>query len=199
MNTENNTPKKCTRESLRAFIESRLENEAIPAAVLEVARELAGKPVNIRQLSKLPKLNGYAFNRPNEWRIRKGYGMTHLETSAYSANEKSHHAPRWGATDDAEKFSFLLCHRETGATWPDVERFREQGSPYYRGTDDRNLIRRELIGSPDTLDAAAAAIRDVVKAQAALKAAREALHAFTEYGKPLYPDSYHLNTFGVEK
>jgi hypothetical protein len=197
--TDNITAKKCTKESLRAFLESRLENEAIPAAVLEVARELAGKPCNSRQLAKLPNLNGFAFNRPNEWRFRKEYGMTHLETSAYSARETSRHAPRWGATDDAEKFSFLICHTETGAMWPDVERFKEKGSPYYRGTDERNLTRRSLIGNPDKLDECAAVIREVVKAQDALKSAKKALHAFTDYGEPLNPDSYHLDAFGVEK
>jgi len=190
---------KPTAANLRAWIESRLEDEATPAAVLKVAEELQGKPVNARQLSKLPKLNGFAFNRPNEWRFVKHYGMTHLETTAYRANEKSHHAPRWAATPEAERFSFLIAHTEVGAVWPSVERFRDMGAPYYRGTDDRNLIRRSLIGNPDKLEEAAAAIAGVVKAQEVLRKAKEALHAFTNYGEPLHPDSYELTAFGVEK
>lgn len=156
-----------TRQSVSNLIQEQVESD-LPDKILEALRPFDGKPVTKRLLDKLP--GGRA-----EWRLRRDYGMTHIETIDY-----------WRSRGN-KGFSFLLGYSEDA--FPLNLLFMEERNPaYFDGRRARNHSRMEVVNNKKLLDEMATAMNCVVEAKAALKDATEKFNKLAGYGEPFHAD-----------
>ena len=140
------------------LITSKIEDEATPALILEWCERNQGK--RLRQ-----------NNVPTGFEVSRRYGMTQLINTDY-----------W--TKDAVQLSYLICHSETGATVPTIEVMREKNTCYYKGLEERNAFRRELLASPKRLAQLQATIDRCKNAVSEYRASFECLAEIADYPNP---------------
>ena len=149
--------KHVTTEEIRALTESRIEDENIPAQVLEwiTANQSKGVRANNVPNAPLPDYqHGNPCNyRPDRWRIVKQYGMTHLETFSHSLHAVK--TPGW---------SFLIAHREKHVEIPTPEEFQERNRCHYSAAQERNEQRRAILANGNQTEAIAEAVNTFIDA-----------------------------------
>jgi len=159
-----------THQTVHDIIQGEWESE-LPDKIMEALRPFDGKPVTTRILAKLPADNG-----GGEWRLRRQYGMTHLENAAYGKGDYKHGV------------SLLLDWKENSfpLEWAKLE---ERNGAYFSGRRERNHARMELMNTKGRLDAASTAMNRIEAAIEALwnahadlsKAIGEALSGSDKY------------------
>lgn len=162
-----------TRDSVSELIFSRWECD-LADRVLEAIRPFEGKPITTRMLAKLP-----ALPDGDSWRLRRQYGMTHLETLTYATGTGRH------------RFSILLAHSEAAVPL-DLAYVLEHNPADYRGRFERNHARMEARNDRALLEAVAGAMNDAERAIVALERAQDRLRTLTEVGSPAGPERYEL-------
>jgi len=168
-----------TRNDISELIFEGTETET-PDRVLEALEGLHGKQITTRILAKLP--GGKAH-----WRLRRQYGMTHLENEPYWSNRMEvRNAPykHGGVT-------ILLGHFETAEPL-DVTAIEGLNPSYYEGRRARNHKRMEARNDAALLERSAEAMNGVIAARQALADALEHLETLTGYDKPLSPDNWTI-------
>jgi len=153
-----------TAESVRAHLESQLENEALPDAVLEVFRREAGKPFTKRILAKLP-------GGEDAWRISQVANMTSIATADYIR------------TQGNEGHSFLVAYAIKNIEI-DPAFLEESNARHYSARIARNAKRREAMASLELRDKLARALNEVSVAFLELERTKREVESLTEYGGP---------------
>jgi len=139
-------------EQYKRLIEAEIEDEETPATVSQWALDNAGKQLR-------------SNNVPDGFKIRRQYGMTHLEP-------------------DGGGYGYLIAHSESGVDVPDVETLRELSPAYYGGLEKRNAYRRALLADPERLQREAKAISQVQRTVKAYRESVKAMQALTDYPHP---------------
>lgn len=145
----------------------------MPDKVLEALRPYDGKVITTRLLPKLAQATGL------EWRLRRQYGMTHLETVDY------------GRSSGHTGYSLLVSHTES-STPLNLRDIEERNPTYFSGRRERNHARMEAMNTRDTLDTAADTLNSLRDAYERLTAAYAAWETLAGYGTPLNADKYAL-------
>lgn len=160
-----------TRQSVSDFLLERTESD-LPDKILECLRSYTGKAVTTRILDKLP-------GGKNEWRLRRQYGMTHLENNAY-----------WRSSGSAEGgISLLLAHTEASFTF-DANDMVQRNAAYFSARKERNHTRMEARNDAAKLDRMAAVLNRIERATQELQNAWADLDTLTEYNEPFAADKY---------
>ena len=160
-----------TRQSVSDFLLARTESD-LPEQILQALQSYTGKMVTTRILDKLP-------GGKDEWRLRRQYGMTHIENNAY-----------WRTSGSAENgISLLLAHTE--ASFPfDAADMVKRNPAYFDGRKNRNHKRMEARNDAAKLDSMAAVLNRMERAAQELQNAWADLETLTEYGSSFAPDKY---------
>ena len=110
------------QNSLAELVRGQIEDEDGPAAVLAWAKEYQGKPLRANQV-------------PEGFRVRRQYGMTHLENREQWANQEWHPLA----------LSILIEWREKHVTVPTPDELADRNTCYYEARQERNLARRAFL------------------------------------------------------
>jgi hypothetical protein len=161
-----------TVESVRAVVASAWEDFTIPDSVARWARENDRKDLRSNLLSQL---HGGA----TAWRIKKEYGMCHLETANYGKN--------LNAKGAAYGYSFLIAYQTTGVSisW---EFIRDHNKGYFVAAAERNALRLKAMNDPLALAEMAIALNEVEKHRKTLAIAESILSDLTAKGEPFNPE-----------
>jgi len=160
-----------TFNSVSELIRENWESEE-PDKILQALRPMDGKQVTTRILDKLP-------GGKERWRLRRQYGMTHLEENSY-----------W-RTDGNHGISLLMAHTE--ASFPlNVNELEQKNAAYFSGRRERNHKRMEASHTRELLEKMADAMNKIERAKAALQAGMAEFDALTAYGEPFSQDQYEL-------
>lgn len=160
-----------TRQSVHDLIQSRWESDE-PDKVLEALRPFDGKPITTRLLDKMP-------GGRERWRLRREYGMTHLETLTYLRS----------GGDAGTSLLFNWTEASVPLEWAQLE---ERNAAYFKGRRERNHARMEAMNTRETLDDIAEAMNDAEQAIEQLQLAQERIEELTDYGTPLNPERYAI-------
>jgi len=156
---------KHTAASVRAEVESRIEDDTFPDAVLAVFRGESGKPLTKRIFAKLPS------SGQGTWRFEQVAGMTSLVIEDYHARTQTEGQREAG-------YSFLVARAEKNIAI-DPKFLEEENVRYFAARRERNAARREVMGSGERCEAMSKALNDADEAVAQFFRAREQLHALT--------------------
>lgn len=166
---------KHTRDSVSELIFANWESD-LPDRVLEALRPLDGKPITTRILAKMP-----ALPESDGWRLRREYGMTHLQTLSYLRSDfRAKHA-----------ISLLLAHSEASVPL-DCTYVVERNTAYFEARVRRNHARMEARNDRELLDVTAVVMNEIEIAIDRLHRVAEHFTKLTEYGTVLDPDRYTL-------
>jgi hypothetical protein len=170
--TTNKTPRaRFTRHTVSAIIAARQESD-LPDRVLEALRPFAGKMVTTRIVDKMP-------GGRDVWRLRRQYGMTHLENDVYLSSQGS----------DENGVSLLLAYTES--SFPlDLQFVEDRNTAYFAARKHRNHRRMEARNDGEALDRMAEALNRIQDARAALEAALQDFGELTAYDSVFDPDRY---------
>lgn len=146
-----------TANKLKELVESCLENESEPAGMLAWAERMAGRKLTKAMI-------------PADYVISKNYGMTQLVRIVQQPAEQ-------------ERYSFLLRHHTVNVLVPDVETFKELNSQYYRGLQERNGYRRELLDDGRLL-LLTKAMNDYIDGWVRLERVKDKFNEYTAYPFP---------------
>jgi hypothetical protein len=160
-----------TFNSVADLLQTHWESD-LPDTVLDALRPFDGKPVTTRLLNKLP-------GGKDEWRLRREYGMTHLENNAY-----------WRSSGNTG-ISLLLDWR-TDAFLLNIANVEKNNTAYFSARKSRNHSRMEARNDKQLLDQMAATLNAVETAQKQLAAAKAQFEKLTDYGAPFAADKYEL-------
>ena len=142
--------------------------------VADALRPFDGKMVTTRMLAKLP-------GGADAWRLRRQYGMTHLETTKYD-----------GGYLNGDGLSILLYHSEQSQPL-DLRKVMEDHNPaYWDARRKRNHARMELINTREALQALADAMNAAEQAAARLEQAAAQIDRLTDYDELGSPDRYDI-------
>lgn len=160
-----------THQTVHDIIQGRWESDE-PDKILEVLRQMEGKMLTTRILVKMP-------GGRDRWRLRREYGMTHLETWEYTR------------TQGNGGISLLLDWRED--SFPiETAKIEERNTAYFSARRARNHTRMEAMNTKPLLDQMAAAMNHMERAMQELQEARATFEALADYGQPFNPDQYEL-------
>lgn len=109
-------------DELRALIESRIESTTNRQSMLSWANHNQGKQLR-------------SNNLPNDMFIRRQFGMTHVCRSIV------------GSPD----ITYLIHYQETGAVVPTPFRLKTRNPAYFKGIDERNCERNDILNDEDKL------------------------------------------------
>jgi hypothetical protein len=160
-------------ETLRAHLLARMESD-FPDEVLAALQAMHGKPITTRMIGKLPDV-------PGGWKLRRQYGMTHLDSGPYTDGLMSH----------PQSIHLLLCHTEASVAL-DISKIEGLNTSYFKGRRERNAQRQLVLGDEHTLTEAARAMEEVSQAIAALQQTIDYLETFTGWGNALHPEDYSI-------
>lgn len=133
---------------VKETLENRMEDMTIPNLMLEWCEANQGKKL---RKNNLPDCDA---------NIRKAFGQTHLENMEY-----------W-RTSGSKGWSFLIAYDEKNVVIPSPEWFREKNPAYFRGAEDRNSKRREILGDIPRIRKISEALRKCKEAQDAHESAQ---------------------------
>lgn len=161
-----------TSFSLREFISSRWEETSTRDAFTKACETHQGKLLTKNFLKSLPS--------GHDWRIFRQYNMTHIQDLDYIMQRGS------------AGYSFLIAHQETNVLVPSPETLADLNAPYFRGTDERNALRKQILENPETCKQVSELLQRIRRAKRAFDKARAALAPFIAFRAPLAPDRYDL-------
>ena len=161
------------QQEILNLIESSIEDTRVPDAIAAHADKRAGKPVTKTDAEQLEAQLGLPV------RIRRQYGMTHVEWGMTHAEWRAGH-------QHAIQLSGMS---ETNVRWPTGDELRAKNPAYFGARDDRNAARKKLLAeqhlpdripyiNPSAVERAAAAIAKIHEARAELE-------KLTDHGAPL--------------
>lgn len=162
---------KHTVATVRQVIKSRIESNE-PDLFLEALKPMAGKPITIRLCDKMP-------GGSDRWRLRRQYGMTHLETRGYPGDYKN-------------EYSLLLFHSEQAEPLGTPEEIAERNACYYAGRVERNRKRAQAMQSDESCERLANCLNAYTKALTDLEAASTEYKALSDYYGPFNPEEYEF-------
>jgi hypothetical protein len=169
-----------TPHDVSELIAAETEHDTADRVLLALKAE-HGKRITTRLADKMP-------GGSSKWKLRRQYGMTHLENRHYYSVERSGE-PKTAWQD---KISLLLGHFIIAKPL-DATAIETLNPAYFSGRRRRNKIRMETRNDLVVLSSAAATINTVLRARASLKVAEAALATLTSYDAPLGPDSNALD------
>ena len=155
--------KKLKDKDLIAFLNSRLEDERPPALIRAMCEKHQGKVLTKRHV-------------PDGFHIRRQYEMTHIENDGC-----------W--QKDTPLHSFIVGWRETNVIIPDPETMRENNTHAFKGREERNAARREMLADDDHRRTLLIAIN---KVRSAVQSYRDAIERLEILSPPHYTDSCEI-------
>lgn len=162
---------KFTADQIRDFLVSNMESEE-PDVIIEIIKtKLNGKLLNVRQLEFFP-------GGSNRWKIRKQFGMTHLETKNYGNGKY-----------EKDAFSFILGWAELNVVW-DWKLIYEKNGQHFCGRIDRNKKRKEAIYSIEELTKIATVMSEASRIRKELTVIANRFEEVLGYGTPGNPEQY---------
>lgn len=164
-----------THQDVHDLLQNEWESD-LPDKVIEALRPHNGKLVGKNLIKYLPEV-------PDGWRIRRDYGMTHLESWEYTRSQ--------GSSPKKHSLSLLLAHSESNV-YIDVDDIEKRNPAYFSARRERNHARMEAMNTKETLDGVAQAMSDAAYALEYFQRTIEALNKWTEYGAPVSADKYDI-------
>jgi hypothetical protein len=162
-----------THQDIHDILQAHYESD-LPDKVLACLLPHNGKLVGKNLLKSLPEV-------PGGWRIRRAYGMTHLESAPYMNGDLS----------NPKAVSLLLAHSEANV-YVDTYSIEERNPAYFSGRRERNHARMEAMNTKHELDAMADAMTEASAALERFETAKARFAQLTACGKHFEPDSYEL-------
>jgi hypothetical protein len=162
---------KWTASDVSEFLSDNTEPDT-PDRLLQALKAEHGKRITTRLAAKMPG---------GPWRIRRQYGMTHLENAGF-----------WGNQEIRENGVSLLLGHFVDTRPLDATTIEELNTCYFSARRQRNHARMEARNTRETLQTAADAINGVIKARAELRRAGDELAKLTAHGEALDADKYAL-------
>jgi len=148
---------------IKDILTSRMEDTTVADAIRAYFERHAGKRITERDVQKMMAQEAGA----PDLRMRKAYGMTHLEWGGYSQ------------TGGNQGHSLLIAYAEKNVVM-DPAFLLEHNTSHYSGRDERNAARQAALTNSGLLDALEAAIARQHAAYDALMAVETEVKALME-------------------
>jgi len=154
-----------TTKELRKFIESMMEDETIPREVLKWVEKMQSKKVR-------------ANNLPAGYKKKIIAGMTYLQENWFTSITTDH--------------QFLLSYDTVNVVCPSPNEFKEHNTCYYKGRQERNTNRLDILNDHAALSLLAKKITQIRVLRSKFNVASKELDDMLEIGDGYSADRYEV-------